>query len=470
MFNINYILLVVITSIFFSGCVSSLQPSQIQKNTSLGEHKKVAIEADKTKNFKSKLDKSNQLSTLYAGNSYLFCNDYKKSLARLDEAERIIKFHNEEILLGSTADLITQLLLNDAVVDYHATIADGIMVNTYKAIDYMALGDKDGARIEFNRAIDRQRRAKELYSKIIQKERLAIKEREKQENKQLNKKLNKTKQKSSSLNIDKTIKNPKLSKTIYNRYSALKYYKVYPSFINPFTNYLAGVFFATQGDYAKAKYLLKETHKMLPKNKIVKNDYLNLKRGKKSNNIWIIYSNGLAPKKEEFKVNIPLFSFTNKLIYTGIALPKLKMQPLATKNLSIFHNNKLIAKTKTLTSMDKVIITEFKYKYNDIITRAVFGAIIKTLVQYEVRKEAGEWAGLATGFLQNALTKADTRTWSNLPKEFQIAKVKMPKDAKLKLKVASQTLNIDFKNAKNAIIFVKMPTANSKVSYSVIKL
>ena len=479
MFKIKYFIFA-FASILFSGCIPSLQPSHLHDNALLGEHHKVAMEADKKKDLKSKLDESNQLPTLYAGNSYLFCNDYKKSLARFNEAERIIKFHNEEILLGSTGDLIAQLLLNDAVIDFHATIVDGIMINTYKAIDYMALGDNDGARIEFNRAIDRQRRAKELYAKMVQKTKDAIKKKQQEENKKLKeeqaKKKTKAKSKTISLNIDKNIKNPKLDKAIFNKYPELKYYKVYSSFVNPFTNYLAGIFFATQGDYTKSIDLLKETYGMLPKNKIVKNDMLmveNILDGigkRKINNIWIIYSDGIAPKKEEFKVNIPLFLVTNKLSYSGIALPKLKMQPLATKDLSVFYNNKLIAKTIPLASMDKVISTEFKYKYQDIITRAVFGAIIKTAIQYEVGRQAGGWAGTATGFLQAALTKADTRTWSNLPKEFQVAKIKMPKDAKLKLKVASQTINIDLKHAKNAIIFVKMPTANSKVSYNVIKL
>ena len=465
-------------SIFIlSGCVG-LQPSMIDKNIKEGNFKQVAIEADKEKDLKSKLDESNQLPTLHASNSYLYSKEYKKSLQRLDEAEKIVKFHNEEILLGNSGDLIAQLLLNDSVIDYHATITESIMINTYKAIDYMALGDLKDARVEFNRAIDRQRRAKETYAKLVQKTKKAMLEKEKLEQKKLEK-AKKTKknlkQQDIVLDISKNAKNPQIYKMISSRYPALNTYEVYPNFINPFTNYLAGIFFATQKDYKKSYTLLKETSKMLPHNKIVKQDYKKVKailRGKRSsfNNVWIIYANGLAPKKEEFKIDIPLFLVTNKVSYTGIALPKMKKQSKATKNITIFEHNRLKTTTKPFSDMDKVVLTEFKYKYDDIVYRAVFGALIKTYMQYEIQKRSGALTGMAAGFIQSALTKADTRTWSSLPKEFQLAKIAMPKDKKLELSVGLEKINIDLKDSKNAIILVKKTTNQAKVSYIVIKL
>ena len=462
---------------FSTGCVSP-QLSPINAHTLKGDFKAAAIAADKGKNLKSKLDESNQLPTLYAGNSYLYSKDYKTSLKRLDEAEKIIKFHNEEILLGSTGDLIAQLLLNDSMIDYHASITESIMVNTYKAIDYMALGDMKNARIEFNRAIDRQRRAKETYAKIVSKIRKAIKEKEKKvskENKE-NKKDKKTKSQMLPMDIAKTSNDSNFKNMLDKRYPMLKSYKVYPDFINPFTNYLAGIFFATQKDYTKSADILKEVYGMLPNNKIAKNDFMMVEKildGKKSKNlnyVWVIYANGLSPKKEQFKINAPLFIVTNKISYTGIALPKMKLQQLATKDLSLYHNHKLLGTTKRLASMDRVVLTEFKYSYNDIVTRAIFSALLKTYVQYEVGKRAGEYASLAAGFLQSYLTKADTRIWKNLPKEYQVLKVKMPKSKNLTLNIGSKKIDLDLRDAKNAIIFVRKPTLTSQVSYSVIKL
>ena len=466
--NIKSSILALTLVTVFTGCGMN-QVSPMHKATLRGNYKLAGIEADKKKDLKSKLDESNQLPTLYAGSSYLYSKEFKKSLQRLDEAERIIKFHNEEILLGDTGDLIAQILLNDAVVDYHATINGSIMVNTYKALDYISLGKMDSARIEFNRAIDRQRRAKETYAKMMSKYKEAINKKTKEEKEKIDKSSN------ISLDVTKTLNNPNITQMIAKKYPALNSYQVYSDFINPFTNYLAGIFFMTQRDYKKAYSILKEVQKMVPNSKAIKKDLTlvnNILNGKrvKRNNVWVIYSNGLAPKKEQFKVSIPLFIVTNKISYTGIALPKMVTQKLATRNLSVFDETKFLTNSESFASMDKVVLTEFKYKYSDIVTRAVFGALIKTYIQYEVGRKVGGYGSLAMGLIQFALTQSDTRTWENLPKEYQVARVAMPKSKNLKLKVGTENLNIDLGDAKNAIVFVRKPTPLAKVSYNIMKL
>lgn len=462
-----------------TGCTSINAPaiSLAHEATLSGNYRVAAIESDKEKDLESELDESNQLQTLYAGNSYLYANDYKNSLKRLDEAERIIKYHDEKILLGSTGDLIAQLLLNDTVVDYHATMTDAIIVNTYKAIDYMALGKMDEARVELNRAIDRQRRAKETYSALINKQNEAISQKETDEKAKIasNRTSDKRKKSTLSLDISKTIGNSEIDKMLANKYPTLNQFEKYPEFINPFTNYLAGIFFATQKDYIKSADILKEVHGMTPNSKAVKADLVmveNILDGKKKriNNVWIIYSNGLAPKKEEFRVDVPLFLFTNKVLYTGIALPKMVTQNLATKNLTVFNKDKLISTTQSFASMDRVILTEFQYGYRDVVTRTLFSTLIKTYLQYQLQEELGQYAGLALGLFQALTTRADTRTWENLPKEYQISRITMPKDKRLELKVGTQSINIDLGLAQNAIVFVRMPSALSQVSYTLIRL
>ena len=475
----------------FSGCavpelkipgVSESGYESAHKATMDGNFTLAAECSDKDKDFKSKLDESNQLPTLYSGNSYMYCNDYESSLKRLEEAEAIVKYHNEEILLGSAGDLIAQLLLNDAVIDYHATMNDAIMLNTYKAINYMALGEMGKARIEFNRAIDRQRRAKETYAKLISKKQEAMNKKQADEKNKLEaKNKSETKKKSNvSLDFDKTLKNPEIDKMIANKYPSLNNFEKYPDFVNPFTNYMAGIFFATQKDYLKSADILKEVYGMSKKSKHVKEDLVMVENildhkktnGKKTtvNNVWVVYSNGLAPKKEQFRIDVPLFLFTDKISYTGISLPKMVQQELATKNLTVFNKNKLLSQSESFASMDRVVLTEFEYGYKDVVTRAVFSSLIKTYMQYELQRNMGAMAGLAAGVFQRLSTQADTRTWGNLPKEYQISRIKMPKDKSIQIKVGSENINLDLGDSKNAIVFVRKPSAVSKASYSVIKL
>ena len=70
---------------------------------------------------------------------------------------------------NETIDSAAAIVTNDNIVPYVGEEYDGIMVNTYKALNFMALGKEDDARVEFNRAIERQRRAADKFAQDIKK-------------------------------------------------------------------------------------------------------------------------------------------------------------------------------------------------------------------------------------------------------------------------------------------------------------
>ncbi len=445
--------------------VNSTNTAKQDEKFILGDYNASAFLAAENKDIEAALDEANLLSTLRAGNSYLYAQNYKKSKSMLDEAEAIIKYHHEEALAGSVADYTAQLLLNDAAIDFHSTITDAIMVNTYKAVTHMANHKFDDARVELNRAIDRQRRAKETYAELIGKQKEAI-DSEKQKRKKSGK--------DSSSGFDKTLTNPDIMAQVNQNYSNLSQFEAYPDFVNPFSTYLAGLFFAIQGDYSKSVDLMKEVKGMMPKNKTVASDFAMINKAAsgrplKGNYVWVVFENGLAPLKTEYRIEIPLFLATNKLTYTGIALPKMQVrQDEFNSGLSVFNNNKKIASTEIVADMDRVILTEFNYGYSDVVTRAVFSTILKTYIQYESKK-TNEHFGLIMSAFHLITTHADTRTWSTLPKNFHVARVEIPQDYKLKLKAGAQNISVDIdKDAKHAIVYVRIPTAISQPSVSVI--
>ena len=61
------------------------------------------------------------------------------------------------------------LLSNQANLDYEGRAYDGIMLNTYKALNYLQLGEPDKARVELIRAYQRQQDAVEDNQKRIEK-------------------------------------------------------------------------------------------------------------------------------------------------------------------------------------------------------------------------------------------------------------------------------------------------------------
>jgi len=452
-------LLISMASLLFLGC-SGTGPKhkEYDKKIAVGAYKDAAIIAASAKNKKEEgLDDGHLLATMKAGNGYLYAKEYQKSIDMLDESEKIIKYHREQILAGSAGDYLAQILLTDAAVDYQGTITEAVLLNTYKSIDYMMIHDYAGARVELNRAIDRQRRAKETYAELIGKQKAAIAKKENEK---------------GGASTSRTLNSKELDGVIESNYSNLKGFQAYPDFVNPFTTYLAGLFFMIEGDYSKSSPLLKEAFAMMPQNSTTKTDFEmveNALSGKpiRKNYVWIIYENGLGPYKKEIKVNIPIWLVSNDLIYTGLALPRMEYGKQATADLSVYHNAQMLATTQEVADLNRVIHTEFKYIYGDIVRRAVLSTIVKTYIQYETKK-VNQWAGLATAIFQAASTRADTRIWSSLPQGFQVTRVEMPEDRKLQLKAGYHNMNVALSaNAKHSIVYVRIPTAGSKPSVSV---
>jgi len=464
---VKYSLSIGFISILFTGCMANLANSvgiditnslEQDENFIAGNYAGAATLAAENKNQESKLDEANLLSTLKAGNSYLYANYYDDSIKMFDESEAIIKFHHEEALALSGADYLAQLMFNDAVLDYHASISDAVMVNTYKSLNYMALGKLAEARVELNRAVDRQRRAKNTYAELINKQKDAILQKRREGNSEA---------------IDKTLNNSLLKSSVERNYSSLGEFKPYPDFINPFTTYLAGLFFAIEGDYSKSSSLLKEAYGMMPNNKTLKADFEMVENALlgepiQDRHVWIIYENGLCPVKSEYKITIPIWLFTDKVNYTEISLPKMFIRSQATPKMSILSKGKLLSETSVVGDMDRVILTEFKYSYSDILTRAVFSTMLKTYAQYEAEKKE-DYIGFATTVFQLLTTRSDLRVWNSMPKDFQIARVKMPSDGKLLLKAGVHNIDVTIdSNAKDSIVYVRIPTAKSKPGFSII--
>ncbi len=448
-------LLMVVMTVIGAGCAG--QP-EVADPVSRGNYHEAAVIALKEKDPHADLDEANLLPTLEAGNNFLYAGEPQRSLEMLDEAERIIKYHNEEILLGTTGDMIARLLINDGAIDYHGTVTDAVMINTYKALDYMLTGRMAEARVELNRAVDRQRRAKELYAEMIAKQKAAMREKQKS---------------TPGLDIGRNVNNPQVRGLVKSSYPQLYEFRAYPDFVNPFTTYLAGIFALIEHDYAKAYSLLREAAGMVPDNPTVTSDFETVRRAMKGRPVrghfvWIIYENGLAPKKEEYRINVPMYLVSDDIVYTGIALPKMVVRDRATKDLAVETGGRIVARTATVADMDRVILTEFRYKYPDIVARAVFSALFKTYLQYRMGKE-DSLLGLAASIYQMATTRADTRVWGSLPKEFQVARIRMPEDRLVVLHAGSRRIRVKIDpEAKDAIIYVRIPAATAKPAYGVI--
>ena len=398
------------------------------------------------------------LWSLQAATADRMSKDYQKSTEYFDKSESMLNYYDEQFSVG---DIFGSTLVNENVIPYRGEEYDGIMVNTYKALNFIAAGNMDLARVEFNRALDRQRRARENFAKEINK---------------LKTELDK-KQSHEKYDIKANVESPKTQALLAQKYPGLYEFEAYPDFVNPFTTYMAGVFFNLIGDHSKAVDLLKEAYGMVQDNPYIAEDlYVTEKildgQGKLENTVWLIFENGLGPVKEEFRLDIPLFLVTQSVKYVGIALPMLKYRNRAYQHLTIEAGDKSYT-TSVVAEMDRVIQTEFSKDFKAILTRAIAAAAARAAAQYlfeQQNSSAGSIMSIATAAYSFVTNAADVRIWTSLPKEFQVARFPKPNDGKLRISPpVAAPLIIDIGSCNNAIVYVRILTAGAEPVYDVMR-
>jgi hypothetical protein len=386
---------------------------------------------------------------------------YDDSTLWFDRCEEMMKTFDFQL---RQTDVVATTFVNDNIIPYRGKAYDGILVNTYKALNFMVLGRDDLARVEFNRAMERQTRAKEFFNEQIQKEKEQL-ERANAEKK---------------VDYSKTVDSNDVKDQIRQAYPGLYEFEAYPDFVNPFSTYLAGVFFLIQGDIGKSRDLLKETAGMVPDNPYVQKDFevadaFLATNSALSPTVWVFFENGVGPTKEEYRIDLPLFLFTDRIFYAGIALPKLVQRSAAAERLSIQMGDNVIP-TEIVGDMDRVIQTEFAKEYPWILTRALIAATVKGVSQYALatsgdkNDDSGKVAAAVGIALYSWMTTAaDVRIWSALPKNFQVARIPMPEDGKLTIRSSQgRTIPVTLNPCRFAVVYIKMVTSSSEPIISVI--
>ncbi|EAJ3948590.1 hypothetical protein CS795_07870 [Campylobacter jejuni] len=350
------------------------------------------------------------------------CGDFNKSNVFFDAAEESYKYDVDLENVGSkAAKFVGTTLINDTIVDYDGSLYERIMVNIYKALNYMEEDDYENARVEFNRALMRQDKAKE------------------------------------DKNYDKNMKEN--SKVIEEQYDNLfKEFDTTKNFINPYATYLASIFFFMDKDYRKAADLFREVAIIYPKNKTIKKEAkifkeyatkIKVKKAKKY--VFVVYENGFGVVKDEFALTLP-FIVDKKIISTNIALQTLKKREASFANLNINGQN-----TNDFVDLDNIVATEFKINMPAMIAKALAQTIIKTTLNVAVANNdsTGGWLSLATAVATAATNKADVRSWRGLPKSIAIATIENDGNLEIKDPQGNILFQKSLDKNKNALVVVR---------------
>lgn len=369
------------------------------------------------------------------------CEDFNASNDFLDKAEESYKYDVDLEGLGlKGAKFAGSALVNEAVFDYQGTLYERIMVNVYKGLNFMSLNDFENARVEFNRALMRQDKAKEYFANQIAVSRAEF---EKAKNTQ---------------NFDENVQqNYQGLLSQYNH--LLKDFDTSKNFTNPYATYTAALFFFLDKDYRRAVDLLKEVAVINSQSTEFKKEFKVFEQYASSTKpqnlkkyIFIVYESGFGAGLDELKFTLP-FIFDDQLITSSFAMPILKKRE---NSFAYLLANDV--QTTQFVNFDDVIATEFQTELASKATQAISSTILKTALNVAVAKNdpTGGFLSIASSIITDSTTRADLRFWNALPKFASVAMVE--NNGKLVIKSSDGRaiyINDKINKDKNAMIVVR---------------
>lgn len=153
--------------LFLGSCASTVtQQSQYVDADALVAQRDFAgagqvIEESKESSYK---EKDRVLYYLDTGMLYHFSGEYEKSNAALSEAERGI----EELYTKSISKAVTSGVLNDNALDYPGEDYEDIYLNIFKALNYIALEDRESAQVEIRRVHIKLNILEDKYRELVE--------------------------------------------------------------------------------------------------------------------------------------------------------------------------------------------------------------------------------------------------------------------------------------------------------------
>jgi uncharacterized protein len=400
---------------------------------------------------------------LEAGTAYRIVGDFTESNRHLTNAvAQIEKFEQQaRIKVGREAAAV---MSNQQNLPYEGRSYDKIMLHTYLALNHLAIGEVDKARPEIIAAYQCQQDAVEENKRRIEK----AQETEKQ---------SKDRQ-----TIEKARSNPKFNQGVDGVTKELEGFKFYANYVNPFTVYLDGLYFLHAGtdgsDLERARKSLSRVLEITGSNQFIVAD---LQLAESGNAIrltpctYVVFETGQAASRDQVRIDIPII--ITSVSYVGAAFPKLVFHNDHAKELTV-KAGAIEEKTVMIANMDSIIALDFKNEWPVVLTKTMISTVTKAVAAYAINEAAAQqstYAGLfarvMTAATQAAMNIADTRSWTTLPKEFQVARIATPADRKITLSTPGAVpIEVAVADGTVNVVYVRSISASSSLQISQFKL
>ena len=391
------------------------------------------------------------LSSLHSAMALRAAGRFDASQVAFDRAESQLLWKSDSI--ASVGDLLAAGLTvvgNDLMVSYRGTIYEGVMVNTYKATNAVMIGDTARARVELNRAHQRQANAVDQLAAKVQA--LRAQEEDEDEHRE---------------SIDRSLGEAmEPDGAVARRLKAVESLGAYRDLRNPFTDWLHGAFRLATGEANRASDLFRNAAALDgTRNRHVLADFAVAERAASgtaaaADRVWVVHEDGTGPYLRQFRFDLPVFLDRDSFLIVSMALPDLRPGTSASGALRLSSGGEDY-RTETLLNVDRYAATEFRAGYDAVVGKAVAGTVIRTLLQIAVQegtKDAGTLGsiiGFVTPIASAVATQADTRIWRALPHSIGIASLPRPADGRIRVTAGDHTVDVRLPNGRFVLVQVK---------------
>lgn len=337
---------------------------------------------------------------------------------------------------SAAAGGVGAMLTNDNALAYKGQDYERIFAHSYQALNYLKLGNAEGAAVELRRANLEQTVAAEKRDKEIAK----------------------AEAKAAEEDID--LKQHEGSFAGLNQAAG----RVKSSFQNAYTFYLSAVFWEAAGDYNSALVDLKRAYEINPDALFIEEDIRRVQRrmgdrvqaplpGKDEGSLVILFEQGQVQPKRELSLPIPTihgaFAVSFPTYDPADIIPAVPLTAADSEGNGVLR-------TQVIAEVGAMAAYSLKEEIPAMLVRQTLRAATKYALQKQAN-DASPFAGLATNLYNLVSEQADLRSWLTLPLYVQAARTIVPageKQIMLSGAGVNQTVNVSVSPGGTTIVRV----------------
>ena len=410
---------------------------------------------------RQKGDNNYALSMLERARLQYLLNDWQKSQHDFSLVYKTLEEERAKakIQLSKGLKQVGAVFSNDNAIAYEIPAYEQSMMHSYQALNYLNLGDMEGALVEIRRA------------NLVQEQAL----------------------RDNQNSIDE-------AELDFN-HSALQ--SAYPSmdlmigdlkngFQNAYTFYLSGIMYEAAGQANDAYIDYKKALEIYPNNLYLQQDVLRLatKLGmvddlehftklygqlketetKDIGQVVFLIEQGIINAKDDLSVHLPIFYYYDDARYFNFSLPVYRDDTYDFQQAKLTLNH-IEYQAQEIVKFQSLASKHLSDMLPGLVARQAVRVIAKEQLRKQISKDGGDIANIIANLYNIASEQADTRSWLTLPNNMQIMRLTLATGKQdLSLTVSGQTQEINIEVNKNRLTLVNVSAVGGVLNYHINEL